>query len=233
MPPTLTPFEVDPAIRRRIRPMRPGDVDDVARLHEAAMGASLWGRLGRPFLRRVYRALLTHPDFLAFVYVEDGRVRGFIAGTTDGPRMTREVLRRAAGPLALATLRGLASRPSALWPLLQTFWYFERSGVDAVRDVRAESMFCSFEPDLRGRRISGLINKVLFDALAAAGHRHVKITTDADNRGAARQLRSWGFDEVGRFSFYGRPMRAWRLDLLRCERVDHPDRARPEGATGS
>lgn len=221
----LTPFEVDPEVRRRIRPMRPGDVDAVARLHAAAMGHSLWAQLGEPFLRRLYRALLTHPDFLGFVYVEGGRPRGFIAGTTDGPRMMGEVGRSWAGPLALATLRGLTGRPSALRPLLQTLRYFRHSGVDAVGDVRAESMFCSFEPDLRGRRVSGLINKVLFDALAAAGHRHVKITTDADNRGAARQLTSWGFEDVGSFDFYDKPMTVWRLDLLQCERVDHPGRA--------
>jgi hypothetical protein len=220
----LTPFEVDPEVRRRIRPMRPGDVGDVARLHAAAMGHSLWGQLGEPFLRTIYRALLTHPDFLGFVYVHDGRPRGFIAGTVDGPRMLREVTRSWSGSLALATLRGVVSRPSALRPLLQTFRYFDRSGVDEVADVSAESMFCSFEPDLRGKRVSGLINKVLFDALAAAGHRYVKITTDADNRGAARQLGSWGFEVVGGFDFYDKPMTVWRLDLLRCDRVDHPGR---------
>jgi hypothetical protein len=56
--------------------------------------------------------------------------------------------------------------------------------------VRAESMFCSFEPHLRGTRVSGAINKVLFDELAARGHRYVKITTEADNEGAVRQLSS-------------------------------------------
>ena len=55
--------------------------------------------------------------------------------------------------------------------------------------------------ELRGRRISGLINKLLFDRLAARGHRFVKITTEADNRGAIRQLSSWGFEELGRFRF--------------------------------
>jgi len=92
-------------------------------------------------------------------------------------------------------------------------------------------MFCSFEAELRGQRISGLINKLLFDEMAARGHRFLKITTEADNSGAMRQLGSWGFEQVGQFSFYGKEMLTWRLDLAACERVgrttDGQDAPRP------
>jgi ribosomal protein S18 acetylase RimI-like enzyme len=209
----------------RIRPMEDRDVADVVRLHRAAMGNSLWAKLGDSFLGEVYKGLLDHPDFLAFVYQEDGRVRGFIAGSSDGPRMLSEVRRRRAGRLALATVRGLVRKPRAVKPLMETFRYFQESSGPGD-DTRAESMFCSFEPNLRGKKISGLINKVLFDELARRGHRHVKITTEDDNEGAVRQLTSWGFERVGAFRFYGKPMLVWRLDLLDCERVDHPQRKR-------
>ena len=86
--------------------------------------------------------------------------------------------------------------------------------------MRAESLFCSFEADLRGRRVSGHINKVLFDELAARGHRQVKITTEVDNPGSNRQLRAWGFEEAGRFRFYGKDMVTLVLDLQRSPRVE-------------
>ena len=219
----LRPLPVDPEIRVRIRPMAPADVADVARLHGAAMGESLWARLGPGYLRTLYRALLGSSHFVGHVYVEDGRVRGFIAGTDDGPAMMRDVATGAGLRVGLAALAGAARRPAVLGRLAQTGAYLERSELPELAGVRAESMFCSFEPGLRGKRISGLINKVLFDELAARGHRFVKITTDEGNAGARRQLESWGFDEVGRFDFYGKPMTAWRLDLLHCARVDHPD----------
>ncbi len=221
----LKPLPVDPETMARIRPMEDRDVADVVRLHRAAMGNSLWAKLGDSFLGEVYKGLLDHPDFLAFVYQEDGRVRGFIAGSSDGPRMLSEVRRRRAGRLALATVRGLVRKPRAVKPLMETFRYFQESSGPGD-DTRAESMFCSFEPNLRGKKISGLINKVLFDELARRGHRHVKITTEDDNEGAVRQLTSWGFERVGAFRFYGKPMLVWRLDLLDCERVDHPQRKR-------
>ena len=216
----LSPFQVDPAVLANIRPMELRHLPDVCRLHQAAMGHSLWARLGLRFLRQVYGGLLRHPDFLGFVYVERGRPRGFIAGSSNGPRMLSQVARRRAVGLTAATLAGLLRHPTALWPLLETARYFARSSVPGAEQIRAESMFCSFEPDLRGKRVSGVINKVLFDELAARGHRHLKITTEADNAGAVRQLSSWGFEELGGFRFYGKQMLTWRLDLGRCERLN-------------
>jgi len=48
----------------------------------------------------------------------------------------------------------------------------------------------------------------------------VKITTETDNEGANRQLRSWGFEDRGTFRFYGKEMRVFVLDLLTSPRVE-------------
>jgi ribosomal protein S18 acetylase RimI-like enzyme len=217
-PASRRPFDVDPDVMARIRPMREADVPDVARLHHAAMGNSLWARLGRPFLEALYRGLLRHPSFLGAVYLEDGRVRGFIAGTEDSGSLFGDTFRRAGLRLVLPTLRGIRRDPGTLRHLVQTPLYFRRS--QPAEDVAAESLFCSFEPDLRGKRVSGHINKALFDELRARGHRAVKITTEADNEGARRQLGSWGFAEVGRFRFYGKDMITYVLDLAASPRVE-------------
>ena len=199
--------------------MSGADLDDVARLHRA-MGTSLWGSLGAGFVREVYRALLGHPDFLGFVYVEAGRVCGFIAGTSHGSRMFRQTALCHGGRLALATATALARRPRAMLPLLETAAYFRRSTAPSGgHEIHAESLFCSFDRGIKRKRAAGLINKVLFDALASRGHHQVKITTEASNQLAARQLISWGFVVAGRFSFYGKAMILWRLDLDYCERV--------------
>lgn len=215
----LTPFVVDPEELARIRPMEPRDLDDVARLHKA-MGRSLWGELGAEFLKEVYGAVLGHPDFLGFVYEFNGRVRGFIAGTSDGPRMSKDTLLRHGRRLVRATLRGLLRHPGASLDMLETLLYFHKSAPEGPEKVHAESMFCSFDPELRGKRVSGLINKVLFDALSSRGQTYVKITTEAANRLAARQLTSWGFEALRRFNFYGKEMILWRLDLRYCPRVE-------------
>ncbi len=219
-PPLLTAFEVDPEILGRMHPMEANHVDNVCRLHQAAMGNSLWARLGPAFLQRLYRALVDDPDFVGMVYVEEDRVRGFIAGSSNGPRMMRRILTRHVFQLGAAAIWGVLRRPPVAWPLLETLRYFGKSGVAGAEDIVAESMFCSFEPELRGKRISGLINKLLFDELARRGAHFVKITTEVDNAGAARQLTSWGFENAGEFRFYGKRMLTWILDLTACERVE-------------
>jgi hypothetical protein len=193
------------------------DADRVAELHHAAMGSSMWARLGVPFLAALYRALVDIPFFLGFVYVEDGLVKGFIAGSTDTAAMMAAVRRRRWVFLAPHVARGVLLDPRVVVPLLQTGRYTEVSG---GADVPGESLFCSFVPDLRGKRVSGHINKVLFDELLSRGHRAVKITTEVDNEGANRQLRSWGFAEKGRFVFYGKSMVTYVLDLTNSPRVE-------------
>jgi hypothetical protein len=213
----IKPFPVDPDVLASIRPIQFRDAPRVAELHAAAMGNSLWAQLGVPFLTNLYRALVDIHTFLGFVYVEDGQVKGFIAGSTDTRSMYAEVLRRRWAFLAPVAALGVLRRPLVLRPLLQTASYFGASGAE---DVPGESLFCSFVPELRGKRVSGHINKVLFDELRARGHTHVKITTEVDNEGANRQLRSWGFAEAGRFTFYGKSMVTYVLDLVACPRVE-------------
>lgn len=198
-----------------IRPMTANDVADVARLHHAAMGSSTWAQLGQRFLRSLYRALLVDERFLAWVYADSEGVRGFIAGSEDTDAMLSATFRRAWLSLGTAALPR-ALKPTLALKLVQTQSYQDVSG----GTVMPESLFCSFEPALRGRRISGHINKVLFDDLLARGHKAVKVTTEVDNEGANRQLTSWGFTVDGHFSFYGKDMIRYVLDLEASPRVE-------------
>ena len=215
----LKPFPIDGEVMARIRPMQFRDAPRVAELHHAAMGNSLWAKLGQRFLRNLYRQLVDSPAFLAFVYEEDGDVRGFIAGSSDPEHMMGDVFKRSWFLLGTAAAPALY-KPAVLTKLLETARYFKASGNDQLNGVTAESLFCSFERDLRGKRVSGHINKILFDELLARGHKAVKITTEVDNEGANRQLLSWGFEDRHRFTFYGKEMVTYVLDLEACERVD-------------
>lgn len=216
----VRPFEVDSSVMARIRPLRVGDVSRVAQMHARGMGQSLWGQLGTPFLDALYRGLLTDPDFLGFVYCEQGRVRGFIAGSRDTSAMLRRTFMRRGLSMLLPAVRGLLARPRVAPLLIETASYMRVSQGAGQPAVQAESLFCYFDRDLRGRRISGHINKVLFDALAFEGHERVKITTEVSNSAARRQLESWGFEDQGQFRFYGKEMVTFVLDLQASRRVE-------------
>ncbi|MGB0638063.1 MAG: hypothetical protein ACPGTU_01950 [Myxococcota bacterium] len=212
---SLRPFTPDPEVMGRIRAMQATDADAVARLHFAAMGNSTWAQLGERFLRCLYTVLIDDERFLGFVYQEDNNIRGFIAGSQHTDTMFTACFQRAWPVLAMAAFPR-ALRPKVLSKLIETRRYNDASGGDEY----AESLFCSFEPNLRGKRVSGHINKVLFDDLLARGHTHVKVTTEVDNEAANRQLTSWGFEDKERFTFYGKEMVKYILNLETCERVE-------------
>ena len=97
---------------------------------------------------------------------------------------------------------------------MSTPFYFFRSTPHKDRaNIKAESLFCSFKPRLRGTRTAGHINKVLFQHFLRAGCRYIKITTETDNEASLRQLSHWGFTIEEEFSFYGKNMYALVMDL--------------------
>jgi hypothetical protein len=198
------------------------DVSRVAELHTAAMGNSLWATLGPTFLRNIYRGMLSSPLFLGFVYEEENQIEGFIAGSENLSALMSHVALRTGHRLFVAALLGLRSAKT-IYKLLQTARYFRLSEEGIASDIKAESMFCSFTPKTRGKRISGHINKVLFETLLARGHQYIKITTENDNIGANRQLKSWGFIAQGTFRFYGKEMICYTLDLTRSSRLTSKD----------
>ena len=218
----LRPFEPNVEVLKRIRPMCEADVRRVAELHHRAMGKSLWAQLGQRFLREIYRGMLHTPSFLGFVYEEHGQIEGFIAGSENTSIMMRQVFLSRFHRLSAAGILGLRN-PAVIKHLIETPFYFRNSNAPSSDAISAESLFCSFTPKLRGKRVSGHINKVLFDTLRYRGHSEVKVTTETDNEGANRQLLSWGFENKATFRFYGKDMVLYVLDLESCERVSSYD----------
>jgi len=213
-----SPYKIDPERMRAIRRMESRDISDVARMHRSSMGRSLWGRMGLGFLRRMYAALLDQPEFLAFVYEKDGRVVGFIAGTSNGPTLMRQVLYTHPRQLGVGWLRAAVRHPRSALRVIAGLGYFGIS--KPGEEVIAESFFCSFEKPFQRTGAAGHINKVLFDELAWLGHSKVKVTIDSDNKAALEQLRSWHFEEHGSFEFYGKWMTVLVLDLKNSARVE-------------
>ena len=218
----IRPFVANIEVLSAIRPMHKEDIPRVAHLHKAAMGNSLWGTLGERFLRNIYRGMLSSPLFLGFVYEQNGQIEGFIAGSEDLPAMMKSVALSSGHRLLISAVLGITNKDT-LTKLLRTAQYFRASTEELGQDIKAESMFCSFTPQTRGKKISGHINKVLFETLLARGHQHIKITTETDNVGANRQLKSWGFQDQGHFHFYGKEMICYTLNLSTSPRLTTKD----------
>ncbi len=210
----ITPFHVNQEIMSHIRPMCRADVEQVAEQHYSAMGHSLWAQLGKPFLQALYAGLLQDPLFVAYVYVTEETVRGFVAGSLDVQHTFNRLWQKHWQQLFLPALSGLIRCPYLISSLISTPFYFKRSASSQrVEAIKAESLFCSFQPDLRGTGAAGHINRMLFKHFLTAGCRYIKITTETDNEASLRQLNHWGFTIEERFNFYGKDMYTLVMDL--------------------
>ena len=131
------PFQIDPV--DRIRPIHRCRTS--GELHHAAMGNSLWAKLGTRFLKVLYTQLVQDDRFFGFVYLEKGIVRGFIAGSLDPDAMMHDVFRKG------WFLLGPAAFPKALQPeifryLMETRHYASASNaVTLPEPIQAESLF--------------------------------------------------------------------------------------------
>lgn len=194
--------------------MERDDIEQVAEQHCRAMGHSLWAQLGKPFLQALYTSLLQDPLFVAYVYAEGQEVQGFVAGSVDVPRTFSKLWREHWQQLLRPALAGVIRNPHLIGSLISTPFYFKRSApTQRAETVKAESLFCSFKPNLRGTRAAGHINRTLFKHFLKAGCRYIKITTETDNEASLRQLSHWGFSIEERFNFYGKDMYTLIMDL--------------------
>ena len=75
-----------------IRPICPDDLDKVVSLHTDYMDDSVFARLGKRFLRRLYQGTISSSRGIGYVYVKDDRVMGFITATTHTTRLFKEIL---------------------------------------------------------------------------------------------------------------------------------------------
>ncbi|MCR5662367.1 MAG: hypothetical protein K6G50_09605 [bacterium] len=225
----LAPFPTNPEIMSRIRPITRQDCHCVAKLHYDEIKSSFWSKLGFYFIENLYGMLINNPYFCGYVYEEEGCVKGFIAGSTDTKKLFSETIKKHFLKLVWITLISILKRPNTLSRVITTPVYFALSKPQ-FEDIKAESIFCAFKPELRGKRISGYVNKVLFDRFFELGFDYVKVTTEITNPGSNRQLLSWGFDEVSNFKFYNKDMRIYVLKLINHPRIDQSLRKSPPGA---
>lgn len=77
-----------------IRPATRADVPAMARMHAAIMTKAFLPKLGQPFLRVLFRALVEDPDSPTLVAERDGEVIGYTSASVSVPAFRRRFVRR-------------------------------------------------------------------------------------------------------------------------------------------
>ena len=134
-----------------IRPIRAEDTPELARLHLLYMPDSTLASFGGRFLRILYRGLTRSESGAGFVFSDKGRVRAYIAATTDSRRLFRDILKTEWINLFPQLLLGMGTPFRTLQAVRETLQY---SSATEIPHVTAEYLFIAIEPSLRRRGIA-------------------------------------------------------------------------------
>ena len=161
------------------------DLDAIVELHCRVLDWSINGRLGPAHVRKMYEALLGHPDSVAFVASRNDRIMGFMVASTD----YRKARARLKANLGLAgTLRvlwGSLFHPLDWIDLAESLtvvtWAMRSSGCSA------ELLAWVTDPaDVRGRLAAAQCMFSALDELRKRGHDNclaqILISNEGPNR---------------------------------------------------
>ena len=186
-----------------LRAMVPADVDVVAALHVAHLSYSFFAKLGLPFVRRVYQRLVASEHGVGFVYESAGVVQAFIAAAVDSAALRREFVLKSGFAVGIDVLCAAARKPRLVIPVLETLAYGAKTDLP---DVRAEMLFISIDPALRGHGLAVRFICRVLEEFVARGVERVKVTTEAANDPVNRLLAKFGFEEQRSFRLHGKGM---------------------------
>lgn len=166
------------------------DVDAMAGLHVDAISEGFLPKLGRRFMRVLYRGLVGFSEAVVLV-ADDGRGPvGFVAGVIDTGRFYRHFLVDHGLAALLAALPRLVRHPG----LAMKGWETVRYGTDGT-GRSAELLAIALAPGARGEGLGTALGSGFLQEMASLGVGRVKVVVGAGNAPALAAYHNMGFDD--------------------------------------
>ncbi len=192
-----------------IVPLAEEHASQVARLHCDNL-TGLLTRLGYRATVAHYRACAATPLATAFVFLDQGRVEGFVAGAANPARLKREIPRRKPWSVLTGLLAGLLRRPSAALDLFQNL---ARPPAAAYDPEAPELTYLAVSAQARRAGVGRELVEAFARSLAARGVEAFELSVDSDNQGAVRFYEKMGFVPLGEYREFSTLHRRYRLRL--------------------
>ena len=173
-----------------IRVAIPTDAPALANMHHDAISGGFLRRLGRPFLRVLYSALITWRDGVVLVAEDGAGPVGFVAGVVDTSDFYKDFGRRYGWRAVLAALPNLI-RPAVLRRAWETLRYGQEGG-----DVESELLSMVVAVRARGIGLSQRLGTRLLEQLGTRVDA-VKVVVGEGNEVAISAYRKMGFVDRG------------------------------------
>lgn len=183
LPPSMSAEPADAPRRAGVE-----DVAALANLHYDYIGGGFLRRLGRPFMRVLYKALVTWDGSDVFL-VEDGEGPvAYVAGVRNVGDFYRYFLRHHSPAAVLAAAPRMV-RPSNLRRAWETLSY---GGEES--DVEAEILAVAVAPRARGQGLASTLLDEVLGELTHRGTEAVRVVVGSDNLAALGAYEKAGFE---------------------------------------
>jgi len=150
-------------------------IDSVIAVHLAGFEGFFLSFLGPRFLRLYYEGIVDYPDGAGYVYLEGGRVVGFVCGVVGPSRFYRYLIRTRWWRFAMAALGATLRRPSIIPRLFRALSY---PGQTPNCEDTATLTSIAVEPAMRGHGIGTKLITTFLEDMRARGVKRVDLTTD-------------------------------------------------------
>ena len=188
-----------------VEPMLAGDLPEVVRLHRSSLPSSFFARLGGRYLHEYYRSYLLSPTGITLVVRQEGRLAGFVVGTSAPLEHAAWTVRERGVRLAVRGVLALLVRPWLLVMFLRTRLRRYLQGVarrlrprppgPVARALEAPAVLAhvAVDPGRRGRRLGELLVVSFWNAAQARGAVSLELVTLAGPDGAGGFYDKLGF----------------------------------------
>lgn len=186
-----------------IRQAKIKDIYRIIELYCLYMEDSFLVRFGKGFLKQLFEGIIVSKHGLCFVYEDDSKVRGFIAGTSHLSKFFRDIFFRKGHILLVKLLPEIIKYPLVIGYITESFSYSTKTN---VKNVNSELLFIAVEP---GCRKEGVAKKLVDSALRSIydkGMSKVKVTILKTNKIVNNFLKNYGVHLEREFKFYGKDM---------------------------
>lgn len=172
--------------------MQEDHVPEVVRVHLDSFQTFFLSFLGPRFLRELYRGVCSFDKGIGFVSLTpDGKVTGFVVGSTDPSRFFRVMIKRRWWKFALGSVAGVLKKPTIIPRLLRAFLYPART---PAGDHIALLMQIGVSRTSQGGGVGAKLVRAFIDRARDRGAQRVILTTDADgNDGVNSFYQKLGF----------------------------------------
>jgi ribosomal protein S18 acetylase RimI-like enzyme len=168
-----------------VRSASPGDVAPLIAVHEAAFPGFFLTRMGPGFLRQLYGGFVEEAGGICLIAERQGKVAGFVAGTTSPRLFFSRLLRRRWAAFMLASLPPLARHPLLVGRRLLGALTYRGERPDHL-DGGALLSSIAVTPSFSGSGVGATLVESFANLARERGARSIYLLTDRDSNEATR-----------------------------------------------